>query len=65
MVLEKTIADPVKDRPELPQHFASSELVSHPLAIGLAPTYSHGAIEFGAPVVPAVSVGERRPSAHA
>src|SRR6185295_18510614 len=64
MVLEKTIADPVKDRPELPQHFPSSELVAHPLAFGLAPTYSHGEITFGSPVVPPVSVGERRPSIH-
>lgn len=47
MVLEKTIADPVADRPELPQHFSSSELVAHPLAPGLAPTYTHGAITHG------------------
>ncbi len=47
MVLEKTIADPVPDRPELPQHFSSSELVPHPLAPGLAPSYSHGAITYG------------------
>lgn len=47
MVLEKTIADAVPDRPELPQHFSSSELVSHPLAPGLAPTYTHGAITHG------------------
>lgn len=50
MVLEKTIADPVPDRPELPQHFSSSELVGHPLAPGLAPTYTHGAITHGAVV---------------
>ena len=47
MVLEKTLADPVADRPELPQHFASSELVAHPLAPGLSPTYTHGAITHG------------------
>ncbi|HSK03053.1 MAG TPA: hypothetical protein VK932_17500, partial [Kofleriaceae bacterium] len=47
MVLEKTIADPVPDRPELPQHFPSSELVPHPLAPGLSPSYSHGAITYG------------------
>jgi hypothetical protein len=47
MVLEKTIADAVPDRPELPQHFSSSELVAHPLAPGLSPTYSHGAITHG------------------
>lgn len=47
MVLEKTIADSVPDRPELPQHFASSELVAHPLAPGLSPTYTHGAITHG------------------
>jgi glyoxylase-like metal-dependent hydrolase (beta-lactamase superfamily II) len=47
MVLEKTLADSVPDRPELPQHWASSELVPHMLAPGLAPTYSHGAITHG------------------
>lgn len=47
MVLEKTIADAVPDRPELPQHFSSSELVAHPLAPGLAPTYTHGEITHG------------------
>jgi hypothetical protein len=47
MVLEKTLADGVPERPELPQHFASSELVGHVLAPGLAPTYSHGAITHG------------------
>jgi len=47
MVLEKTIADVVRERPELPQHFASSELVPHVLAPGLAPTYTHGAITHG------------------
>jgi glyoxylase-like metal-dependent hydrolase (beta-lactamase superfamily II) len=49
MVLEKTIADTVPDRPELPQHFPSSELVPHPLAPGLRPTYTHGAITHGTP----------------
>jgi glyoxylase-like metal-dependent hydrolase (beta-lactamase superfamily II) len=52
MVLEKTIADPVADRPELPQHFSSSELVAHPLAPGLSPTYTHGAITHGEVVKP-------------
>jgi hypothetical protein len=47
MVLEKTLADGVPDRPELPQHFSSSELVPHVLAPGLVPTYTHGAITFG------------------
>ncbi len=47
MVLEKTLADHVPGRPELPQHFSSSEVVPHPLAPGLAPTYTHGAITFG------------------
>jgi len=58
MVLEKTLADAVPERPELPQHFASSELIGHPLAPGLRPTYTHGAITFGAaPVVRTASVG--------
>ncbi|MDB4957002.1 MAG: hypothetical protein JWO36_4571 [Myxococcales bacterium] len=47
MVLEKTLADPVADRPELPQHVASSELVPHVLAPGLSPSYTHGALTFG------------------
>ncbi|HEY5922810.1 MAG TPA: hypothetical protein VIV11_14125 [Kofleriaceae bacterium] len=53
MVLEKTLADSVPDRPELPQHFASSELVPHLLAPGLKPTYSHGAITHGDVVIAA------------
>jgi glyoxylase-like metal-dependent hydrolase (beta-lactamase superfamily II) len=66
MVLEKTIADPVADRPELPQHFSSSELVGHPLALGLAPTYSHQAITYGTVTSgQVISIGERRPSAQA
>jgi hypothetical protein len=47
MILEKTLADPVPDRPEFPQHFPSSELVKSLLAPGLAPTYSHGGITHG------------------
>lgn len=47
MVLEKTVADSVPDRPELPQHLASSELVPHVLAPGLRPTYSHGLLAHG------------------
>jgi hypothetical protein len=47
MVLEKTIADAVPDHPEYPQHFPSSELVGHPLAPGLSPTYTHGEITHG------------------
>ena len=47
MILEKTIADAVPDHPEYPQHFSSSELVGHPLAPGLSPTYTHGAITHG------------------
>jgi glyoxylase-like metal-dependent hydrolase (beta-lactamase superfamily II) len=58
MVLEKTLADAVPDRPELPQHFASSELVPHVLAPGLAPTYTHGAITHG-DVVNAVVTEQR------
>ncbi len=47
MVLEKTLADPCRDRPEFPQHFCSSEMVRHVLAPGLSPTYTHGAITHG------------------
>ncbi|MCX5748175.1 MAG: hypothetical protein NT062_37430, partial [Proteobacteria bacterium] len=52
MVLEKTLADTVRDRPEYPQHFASSELVKSLLAPGLAPTHTFGAITHGAIVAP-------------
>jgi hypothetical protein len=38
MVLEKTLASPVPDRPELPQHLASSELIAHVLAPTLRPS---------------------------
>jgi glyoxylase-like metal-dependent hydrolase (beta-lactamase superfamily II) len=47
MVLEKTLADAVVDRPELPLCFPSSELIPHVLAPGVKPTYSHGAITHG------------------
>lgn len=47
MVLEKTLADSVPERPELPQHFSSSEMVPHVLAPGLTPSYTHGAITYG------------------
>jgi hypothetical protein len=47
MVLEKTLADPVPERPEFPQHFCSSELVKSWMAPALAPTYSHGHITHG------------------
>ena len=47
MVLEKTLADPCKLRPEFPNHFPSSELTAHPFAPGLSPTHSHGAITHG------------------
>lgn len=47
MVLEKTLAHPVADRPEFPQHFSSSEMVKSVLAPGLAPTYTHGHIAHG------------------
>ena len=39
IVLEKTLASPVAERPELPQHLASSELVPHVLAPGMRPTF--------------------------
>jgi hypothetical protein len=38
MVLEKTLASPMRDRPELPQVLPSSELVAHVLAPTLRPT---------------------------
>lgn len=53
MVLEKALADPVAERPELPQVFPSSELVGHLLAPGLSPIYSQGAIQHGEIAVPA------------
>ena len=47
MILEKGLSDPSRARPEFPQHFSSSEMVSHPLAPGLAPTMGHGSITHG------------------
>ncbi len=47
MVLEKTLADAVPGRPELPQHFASSELVPHLLAPGISPIHTFGTITHG------------------
>jgi hypothetical protein len=47
MILEKTLADRVPDRPEFVQHFASSELVASPISLGLGPTYAHRVIAFG------------------
>jgi glyoxylase-like metal-dependent hydrolase (beta-lactamase superfamily II) len=47
MVLEKTLAGGVPERPEWPQHFSSSEVVAHVLAPGLSPTYTHGAMTHG------------------
>ncbi len=42
MIKEKLIADPIPERPDLVQFFPSSELVRHPLAPGIRPTYRHG-----------------------
>lgn len=47
MVLEKLVSDPSRRRPEFPNHFSSSELVSHPLAPGIFPTFAHEAITHG------------------
>src|SRR5690606_34765787 len=47
MMLEKSLADPCTERPEFPQHFASSELTRSALAPALAPTHSHGHITHG------------------
>jgi hypothetical protein len=61
MILEKTLADSVLDRPELPLCFPSSELVPHVLSPGIKPTYSHGAITHGnvEPATPAKLARER------
>lgn len=47
MVLEKSIADRVKDEPAFCQCFPSSELTRTPFTPGLSPTYAHGGIESG------------------
>lgn len=47
MIVEKTIADPARTAPAFPQHFPSSEIVKSPLAPGLGPTFTHGAITHG------------------
>lgn len=47
MIKEKLIADPVPERPELPQVFPSSEMTRHRLAPGVKPLYEHGDITIG------------------
>lgn len=47
MMVEKAIADPCPDQPDIPQHFPSSELTPSPLAPGLTPTYRQVAITHG------------------
>ena len=47
MIKEKLIADPLPDRPGFVQVFPSSELVAHPLAPGIRPTYRHGDLSVG------------------
>lgn len=42
MVRERLLADPVPDDARWPQVLPSSELVAHPLAPGIRPTYAHG-----------------------
>ncbi len=64
MILEKTLADPCRERPEFRQHFASSELVRSPISIGLWPTYAHGRITSG-DVATTRRPAERSASAHA
>jgi hypothetical protein len=49
MIKEKLIADPLPDRPELPQVFPSSELTRHRLAPGIKPLYEHGDLTIGSP----------------
>jgi hypothetical protein len=54
MVVERTLADPVKDAPGFFQVFPSSELTASPLAPGLAPSFTFGEITSGALVRDAV-----------
>jgi glyoxylase-like metal-dependent hydrolase (beta-lactamase superfamily II) len=54
MVIERTLADPVKDAPGFFQVFPSSELTASPLAPGLAPTHTVGELTSGALVRDAI-----------
>lgn len=54
MVVERTLADPVKDAPGFFQVFPSSELTASPLAPGLAPTHTVGELTSGALVRDAI-----------
>src|SRR5262249_32253024 len=47
MVLEKLLAGPSPVDPDYTNHVPSSELVASPLAPFLAPTFRHGAVNFG------------------
>jgi hypothetical protein len=64
MILEKTLADPCRERPEFSQHFPSSELVRSPISLGLWPTYAHGKIESGE-LATSRRAAERPAAAHA
>lgn len=54
MVVERTLADPVKDAPGFFQVFPSSELTASPLSPGLAPTHTVGELSSGALVRDAI-----------
>lgn len=47
MIKEKLIADPIPERPELPQVLPSSELTHHRLAPRIKPVYEHGDVTLG------------------
>lgn len=59
MVVERTLADPIKDAPGFFQVFPSSELTASPLAPGLAPTCTIGELTSGALVRDAIKSATR------
>jgi hypothetical protein len=59
MVKERLVADAVPGHPHFRQTVPSSELVAHPLAPGIRPTYVHGDLKIGQVVSPAPSAGAR------
>lgn len=54
MIVERTLADPVKDAPGFFQVFPSSELTASPLAPGVAPTRTMGELSSGSLVRDAI-----------
>jgi hypothetical protein len=63
MVMEKEIAGASQRNPDFPNVAVSSEMCSHPLSPGLAPTFHVGELSFGAPASSRSATPEEGPTA--